>query len=105
MKKLFLTLAIATASLIGSAQSLKYEVRDLQQTGTPGVNADSTEAIYPYVITVGIEGDTFGFVSPNSGNDVMKVSFAYKTKYSDDEKYKLAWAAAVLWVQEHYPNQ
>lgn len=105
MKKLFLTLAIVTASLIGSAQTFTYEVRNVQSNGLPSVNADSTASVYPYIITVGIAGDKYNFCSPNPGKDVMSVTFPYKTKYSDDEKYKIAWGEAVQWVEQNYPQK
>lgn len=101
MKKVIFTLALIAICSIGFSQ-IQYEVRNVQLNGTPSVNADSTASVYPYIITVGIVGDKYGFTSPTPGRDVISVTFSYKVKYSDDEKYKIAWVAADAWVAEHY---
>lgn len=104
MKKLFLTLAIITATLAGFSQSFKYEPLKVEVNGTPTWSADSLQITYPYIVTVGIVGEPYGFIAPNANKNMFTFTLSTKESKSPETLLKYAWSKAAEWVEQNYPD-
>lgn len=104
MKNLILLLAVSLITITGFSQSFSYETKQVLANGTPSWSADSLTITYPYIVTVGIVGEPYGFVAPNAGKNMFTFSLSTKEAKSPETLQKYAWSKADEWVKENYPD-
>lgn len=105
MKKAFLFLALSALTTIGFSQSFSYEPIKVEVNGTPKWSVDSLEITYPYIVTVGIVGEPYGFIAPNASKNMFTFTLSTKEARSPETLNKYAWSKAYEWVRDNYPNQ
>lgn len=80
---------------------MEYELKKCQDNSGITDNGDNTASKY-IIITAGIVGDKYGFVSPNIGVDVVKVTWSKdETQNAIDA---MCQKEAVKYVSEKYKN-
>lgn len=104
MKKTIITFILALFSICAFSQ-IKYELKGWQYNGVPKVNSDSTSSSYPIIVSVGIAGDTYGFINPNASKNMFNVSIPFKVYQSEEAKYAYIKEQAVTFVEENYNNK
>lgn len=81
---------------------MQYEAKSWRQNGTPKDNGNGTSS-FPIIVTVGIVGDTYGFLAPNPEKNMTTVIISNRAKDIEQQKVLCDTAAALL-VTTNYPN-
>ena len=103
MKKLILILFCASPAFC-FGQSFSYEPRKVEPNGVPSWSSDSMEITYPYIVTVGIVGEPYGFVPASASKSMYTFTLSTKEARSPEVLQKYAWSKAYEWVQQNYPD-
>ncbi len=103
MKKLFFLIAFTFCLNYSFGQTFTYVATNVQADGIASWSADSMTVTYPYIVTVGIKGDEYGFVNPKPCQ--FKFTLSSKEAKSPETLNKYAWSKADEYVQENFPSK
>lgn len=105
MKKIIITSFLAMFSICAFSQTTKYELKGWSINGVQKVNADSLSYDIPIIVTVGIVGDTYGFIAPDQNKNMFIVNLPFKVAQTEQAKYTYIKQQAALFVAAQYPDK
>lgn len=80
---------------------MKYELKSWAYNGSPVNNPDGT-ITYPIIITPGIVGDIYGFISPSSSRNQTLITIPAKIEADQIEAF--LQTESETFCAQQYPN-